>query len=170
MRRITFSRTFPYYHPKAGQPTRFVEKIWKSLWDIAATDKDKIGVIGHSEEYDSHFHPGDVGIINIHNYEPKHHTIRAGKKWKVGDKFLPVVWSGKPYRSKQIIIAPPIEVKKVWDFDVRNDAMYVGGHPVVDYIEIAKNDGLMMDDFLAWFQYPKPFDGQIIAWNENINY
>lgn len=29
---ITFSRTFPSYHPKAGQPTYFVEKFYNSLF------------------------------------------------------------------------------------------------------------------------------------------
>jgi hypothetical protein len=31
MKVITFSRTYPSYHPKAGQPTYFVEKVWSSL-------------------------------------------------------------------------------------------------------------------------------------------
>ncbi len=35
---------------------------------------------------------------------------------------------------------------------------------------IAKNDGLDIDEFMAWFKYPKPFEGQIICWNENIGY
>ena len=38
---------------------------------------------------------------------PSHDTIR--------------VWSGQPYQSKQIIIAPPIQVKKVWDFEICDD-------------------------------------------------
>lgn len=29
---ITFSRVFPSYHPKAGQPTYFVEAIYKALY------------------------------------------------------------------------------------------------------------------------------------------
>lgn len=28
---ITFSRQFPSYHPKAGQPTYFVEKVLRSV-------------------------------------------------------------------------------------------------------------------------------------------
>lgn len=28
---ITFSRTYPSYHPKAGQPTYFVEKVMNSF-------------------------------------------------------------------------------------------------------------------------------------------
>jgi hypothetical protein len=39
---LTFSRVFPAYHPKAGQPTGFVEKIWKGYYgrDIRATKRD----------------------------------------------------------------------------------------------------------------------------------
>lgn len=28
---ITFSRTFPAYHPRKGEPTYFVEKFWTSI-------------------------------------------------------------------------------------------------------------------------------------------
>lgn len=45
----------------------------------------------------------------------KEHTIRKGKRWKVGDKFSPRIWSGKPYKSKQIILAPDTEIKQVFD-------------------------------------------------------
>jgi hypothetical protein len=31
MKPILFSRFFPAYHPKKGQPTYFVEKIWAHL-------------------------------------------------------------------------------------------------------------------------------------------
>jgi hypothetical protein len=120
-------------------------------------------------------------------FEPKHHTIRAGHRWKVGDKFSPRVWSGKPYQSKQIIIAPDIEVKKVWDFEVFIDIksgydcvrlngvllhefdgneVFMGGH--LKLRTIAKNDGLEFEDFGNWFN--KTMKGQIICWNENIEY
>lgn len=106
---LTFSRVYPSYHPKAGQPTYFVEKIVKSLhWDRPHPPVDI------RADFDS-----DIYI----NVQPKHHTIRAGHRWKVGDWFRPVVWgndinpkSGRsgPYHSKQIIFAPDIQVKKTW--------------------------------------------------------
>ena len=159
---LTFSRTFPAYHPKAGQPTYFVEKIAKGLhrqgypaWDISDN-------IFSTEMY--------------YICEPKFHTIRSGNRWKVGDKFSPRVWSGVPYKSKQITIAPDIEVKKVWNFNIKKDltqsVILINGW-ILSNKElnlVAKNDGLLGSELLEWFQYPKPFSGQIICWNENINY
>ncbi len=158
---MTFSRVFPSYHPRKGEPTYFVEKIWES---IKMKDPDYISQFIWGDWLDQKF-------------EPKHHTIRAGHRWKVGDKFSPRVWSGKPYQSNQIIIAPDIEVKKQWDFDLINDKLIIGGlfHCLVSQEEkiesFAKNDGLNTTDLLDWFKYPKPCcDNQIICWNENIEY
>jgi len=141
--------------------------------------------------------------VNDSISEIKHHTIRAGSRFKVGDKFSPRVWgndinpkNGKsgPYQSKQIIIAPDIEVKKVWEFEVLDgQSMFIGGadgRQIYDYsrlsedqpqetktyFSICENDGLSADDFDEWFGYgyhkktEKTFIGQIICWNENITY
>lgn len=83
----------------------------------------------------------------------KSHTIRAGNRWKVGDKFSPRVWSDKPYRSPQIEFAPAIEVKKVFDFKVTDDGYLLNGKSLnLDGLtELAKNDGLGADDFELWF-------------------
>jgi len=159
---ITFSRVFPSYHPRKGEPTYFVEKLVQSFNQIRR--------------------PGDVpdGIFSEEIYHvvyAKNHTIRSGHRWKVGDKFSPRVWSGKPYQSKQIIIAPDIEVKNAWDFDLINDKLIIGGlfHCLVSQEEkidsFAKNDGLNATDLLDWFKYPKPCcDNQIICWNDQIEY
>ncbi len=173
---ITFSRHYQTNHQKKGEPTYFVEQIWKSLGNefveneaikIAAsfTDlrKDSISDFGAMK---------DIHFDKIMSFNPKHHTIRKGYRWKVGDKFSPRVWSGKPYVSKQIIIAPDIEIKKIWDFsrDLISDKYYLNGHEIdADKLElIAKNDGLNIEDFKAWIN--KPFLGQILCWNESINY
>lgn len=152
---IIFSTKFPSYHPRKGEPTFFVEKIFKSL----GISKDKI-----SEEFG-------------HEFNPKHHTIRAGNRWKVGDKFSPRIWSGKPYRSKTITIAPDIEVKKVWDFEMDFNGIYAVNGIYIDprkYKSLAKNDGLTEDDMFNWFMpnynKPKDFSGQIICWNKSIEY
>ena len=170
---ITFSRVFPAYHPKAGQPTYFVEKLWKSLGNLDY-QWDLVKVLQVSD------------ALNVKmpysEFEPKHHTIRAGNRWKVGDKFSPRVWSGKPYNSKQIIIAPDIEIKKIWDVKVEKEVYYNensgvnvitkisinGAHKTANYEPLAKNDGLSLDDLCDWFA--KPMIGQIICWNENIEY
>lgn len=167
MKVITFSRTFPAYHPKCGQPTFFVDKIYAG-----------IGVNG---DY-IHIPIPDVDNFLYNNdedfFEAKWHTIRYGNRWKVGDKFSPRVWSGKPYSSKQITIAPDIEVKKTWQFIIDNDCLKINGlfhSHANDFSAIksfAQNDGLAPQDLLDWFEYPKKVmkDSQIICWNESINY
>ena len=178
---LTFSRTFPSYHPRKGQPTYFVEKIWKFLWDNEKSNYNPLN--GYFQYYDAAF-PTEYFDIkeNIHQHTPKGHTIRAGHRWKVGDKFSPRVWSGKPRATKQITIAPDIEVKKVFDVNIE----ITGGIafsffidrkniPTDEVVRLAKNDGLEVNDFLNWFaDHPKKkesvFTGQIICWDENINY
>jgi hypothetical protein len=165
MRRVlTFSRTFPAYHPKAGQPTGFVEKFWTSIDSI---DINQIKL------------PNERGNFCFNKYEPKYHTIRSGNRWKVGDKFSPRVWSGKPYRSKQITIAPDTEVLKVWtveihpvftDGKVDGVDFSVNGRPFFDWDNLATNDGLSTDDLYSWFRSSLPFLGQIICWNKSVKY
>lgn len=163
---ITFSRTYPSYHPRAGEPTYFVEKMLKSLepesktWNPPYAQLLKNGLS---------LFVGDL-------IEPKHHTIRAGHRWKEGDWFSPRVWSGKPYNSKQIQFAPDIQIKKVWDFDIsgHDGKFFIDGKTLAEchifLIDIAENDGLTAADFRAWFKHPKPFSGQIICWSDTINY
>ena len=168
---ITFSRVFPSYHPRAGEPTYFVEKIINSLGlpeykRMTAHDL-------YSEDVKTTQADFLKGSCNpLFNHLPKYHTIRAGHRWKVGDMFSPRVWSGKPYRSKQIQFAPDIEIKKVWDVEFDGDGCFwifsdkERGANIL--YTVAKNDGLSLTDMMSWFN--KPFTGQIIAWNENINY
>jgi hypothetical protein len=155
---IMFSRVYPTTHPRKGEPTYFVEKFWKGLQNI-----------GFSEPvwFFSDFQGlGDVINGGIYNTVwAKKHTIRAGKRFKVGDVFSPRVWSGRPYCSKQITIAPDVKVVQTYDF-----ARYDDGEMFLNQVkitpekieELATNDGLYVDDFQKWFN--KPFEGQIICW------
>lgn len=160
---ITFSRTFPSYHPRKGEPTYFIEKIYASLADTLSGFKIPNDANKYWDWYE---------YYNCRS--PKHHTIRAGHRFKAGDWFSPRVWSGKPYRSKQIVFAPDIQVKKVWSVGIR-----IRGDFKEFYSEdcdltntsighLAVNDGLSTEDLFSWFT--RPFEGQIICWNENINY
>lgn len=166
---ITFSRTFPKGHTKAGQPTYFVEKICNSLLmallPIYTDDTPKEFLQSLSKKY----------------FLPKHHTIRSGKRWRKGDKFSPRVWSDKPYASKQIVIAPDIEIKRVVDIKIKEsgvilmdgnwfaDIRFFDNNPT-PLIELANNDGLTVDEMLSWFNN-LPFSGQILIWNDtNLPY
>lgn len=179
---ITFSRFFPAYHPKKGEPTYFVEKIFNGLVRL------KLPIKSTGLDYDAEL-----------SNEEKYHTIRSGKRWNVGDKFSPRVWSGKPYCSPMLEIAPDIEVKKVWDIKITtqnddgehdwsfieiNDKSYtVYSDEYLSQVikDVAKNDGLSTTDLFEWFRLErtknqklndedKVFDGQIICWNEQIVY
>jgi hypothetical protein len=164
---ITFSKTFPSYHKKAGQPTHFIEKVWASLVDQEIEAPElwhgwfnlNINYPFNSESFMSS--PG------------KHHTIRPGTRWKAGDKFSPRIWKDKPYRSPQIQFAPDIEIKKVWDFYIDNDGNFsIDGNILLhaDTLKLANNDGLLLEDLYEWFPVDKPINGQVICWNDNIIY
>lgn len=167
---ITFSTVFPSYHPKAGQPTRFVEMFWESIY------LDNSGWLG--EGHKEILKDFDLGLHNV--YPAKNHTIRSGNRWKRGDYFSPRIWSGKPYKSKQVIIAPDIVIEKVWDIEIWKEGIYTnagipegkGQYRLVSLADLAKNDGLSIQDLIDWFNVKegKPFRGQIISWNENIEY
>jgi len=172
MKVITFSTRFPAKHPKAGQPTYFVEKIMASLADC----------IEGWKMYD------DFVLYDWHQYynaSPKNHTVRAGNRWKEGELFSPRVWSGKPYASKQIEFAPPIQIKKIWNFKMTarlwaDECEYsINGQNLNagELITLARNDGLHVLDFMDWFSNGmaadsnrKDFEGQILCWNESVNY
>lgn len=133
MKVITFSLKFPKGHPREGEFTYFVPKIWDGR---------------------------------------KKHTIRAGHRWKVGDTFSPRHWMGKPYASKQSQFSEPITIKKIWDFDIDPlTGNYLLNGRELRYHEVkavAENDGLECSDFECWF--PKEFRGQIICWDETVEY
>lgn len=185
---ITFSRFFPAKHPRKGESTYFMERIWKEL----QTGNHRDGEYTVWSNYPRLMKDGHWQLphlwrdkMNDKNFIAKFHTIRAGNRWKVGDKFSPRVWSGLPYQSKQIQFAPDIEIKNIWTYETDILGVpSVNGFYLPEKINdtdawelLAKNDGLSLDDFISWFNcHPKKnkedksFSGQILCWNENINY
>lgn len=173
---ITFSRVFPSYHQRKGEPTNFIRSIWEGL--------DLLNLL-HTLD-DSLLEDETESFYRKNQYNPKYHTIRAGNRWKVGDWFSPRVWSGRPYNSKQIVIAPDIQIKRVFDFKIEIDNDYIcvliDDYPFyeenknlvtqIDALEtLAQNDGLSISDFKNWFRWGKKhFTGQIICWNKEIEY
>ena len=181
---ITFSRYFPKGHPQAGRPTHFPEKIVRSLgYDPGS---DQYWALLHELNSDKRFLV-DRFILSLNSFLPqgaeKLHTIRAKSvdkktgetysRWKQGDKASIRVWSGKPYNSPQIIIAPDVELVQVYDCEVPDKRFHAGfcakkgiSRSTIHFNEVAKNDGLSTKDFLDWFKYPQPFEGQILCWKE----
>lgn len=175
---ITFSIKFPANHPRKGEPTFFVEKIWQGVNLLPANPDPRL-----EEQLKNH---------DTKFYDPKWHTIRGGNRWKVGDWFSPRIWSGKPYQSRQIHFALPIQIKKIWNFELRIEQdgggdiqllyinnkeflWYEGGYNDDTLKRMCRNDGLSEGDFMDWFLiHPKlkadGFSGQILCWDESIEY
>ena len=168
---ITFSTKFPSYHPKKGSPTFFVEKFQGALYNLGV---DLSAFIKYPETHMEN---------NLWNQAPKNTTIRKGHRWKAGDYFSPRIWgndtnpkSGRigPYHSQQITFGPDTLITATWDFEIKNGNFYINkklvDHKSGTMLLVAKNDGLSFRDLTDWFKYPKPFDGQIIAWNKAVEY
>ena len=136
---ITLAKTFPAWHPRKGEPTEFLEK----------------------------FLNGQAGMSNA-----KLHTIRANyplwekriKEVQLGKAVLSIrQWSGRPYCSKQVEIAmlTAVNVVGIQKLEIIN-TWGVDRYTVLDNnllakfdvgpSELAKNDGLSLEDWLAWFK------------------
>lgn len=155
MKVLTVSRFFPAYHPRKGEPTYFVEKILRGLYELRDTVKPMMDM--------------DVWA----NCVPKRHTIRESYRWREGEWVSLRVWSDKPYKSKQIEFAQ-IQLKQVIPvtiFNVRGEmSLKISGEDKPsELIEtVAKNDGLTLEDFKAWFKSDITL-GQILCWGD-VNY
>lgn len=178
---ITVSQKFPESHPKKGQPTYFVEKIWCSLGGVQDQYRRPF------ENYKD-FKKSILWGYRMHG--DKHHTVRLGRRWKTGDMASIRVWGtdinpktnrSGPYHSKQIIIAPDVEVIvtniviscEPLNFQSMKITNIANEFTLIYSKELANNDGLELDDFENWFN-PKgkkmEIEAQIICWNKNIKY
>lgn len=171
MDRVTmFSTTFPSYHPRKGQPTYFIEKMWAGLMRV------------DSFWWGQFLPPYMQG--KYRDFAPKYHTIRPGHRYKKGDAMDARIWMDKPYRSKQRSpFESLIEISNTWDFDIINGDYSLNGcyqyaltGEGFDLTKLANNDGLNLSDFDDWFvqskEYKKTqeFHGQVICWNPHLKY
>lgn len=173
---ITFSKVFPKGHPKQGQPTHFVEQISASL-NLPLMGVNSMNFLCelNLKIPSSVLSDFDRSLISIPLDKRKNHTIRAGNRFKKGDFFSPRVWSGKPYNSKMITIAPDTEIINTWSIEI-----YPTGEIMINgkffcslcsenWYKLCKNDGLSSEDMRNWFS-KLPFKGQIICWLDNVSY
>jgi hypothetical protein len=177
---VTLSRQFPSYHPKAGQPTYFVENVWASLYR-----KVLLGIgrpIGLEKEYDSFVSTEPFSFVDKEPLRAKRHTIRIGRRWKDGDMASIRVWSGKPYNSPQIKVCEDVKVRVVnividydnkWVDIISPFVFFSLSINDVVCIKVAANDGLSVQDLLDWFQVGKKkgvVEAQIIIWGDVKEY
>lgn len=188
---IPFSTVFPSYHPEKGNPTFFVQKLWNSILGDAMAKDTFFALEERLYQLNKHlpyciFQEFRDSILKDrtkmneldYTFPPKGHTIRSGHRWKEGEMFSPRIWSGRPYGSKQIIIYDDMQVKTLWEFEIKNNLFALDGIEYDGETErhfevldtVAKNDGLGRHQLLEWFKFPAPFDGQVICWDEKINY
>jgi hypothetical protein len=168
----SFSRTFPAYHRKKTEQTFFVERILNQLKIPYRSDWYFYELVKLNPTVDERLLVAFYESLEWKFYDTKSHTIREKHHFKAGDVLIPKVWSSKPYWSKPIQFAPEINIPKVWNLEVKDQKFYKDTNEFkVDNIDLlAQNDGLLLEDFLEWFKYPKPFDGQIICWNPELKY
>lgn len=168
---ITFSRKYPSYHPRVGEPTFFVEQIYMGL-GIRIPELSMLLDINDKSKKDlvKEFHEE---LYRCSGHNAKIHTIRAGERWKVGDMFSPRVWSDVPYYSKQIIIWPDLQLKQVYKFHQDKDAIYkLDGKFLAarNYGRLAENDGLDEKDLFRWLMpnpdKPVEMNGQLLCWDD----
>lgn len=179
---ITLSKAFPSYHPMKGKPTYFALKTWLSVNDLP--DNPYKNVLEMIQDLNGgKFDMGQLKEFVLESaspqiVQPKHHTIRAAKRWKAGDKCSLRQWSDKPYNSPQIIIAPELMIARTIDFEMDLNGIYSlnGKYNVpADDWALAQNDGLTDIEMFHWFMKaydkPKAFSGQVIIWNDcNLPY
>lgn len=180
MKVLTVSRYFPAYHHRKGEPTFFMEKIWKQIKTGNSNDGTySIWTKVPRQMKDGHWQIPHLwrDQMNDDDFTQKFHTIRVGNRWKVGDWFSPRIWSGKPYASKQIEFAPPIQIKKIWEFEITDSGYFINDKKLSlsELIIVVRNDGLSVEDFESWFLYHPKKKGeitecQILCWNEKIEY
>lgn len=172
---ITFSRVFPAYHPKKGKPTYFVEQILKNIGINYFSDNylQKLCELnlGNISKGKLFFRDIEKFHLSLQEKEDeKLHTIRRGNRFSSGDYFSPRCWFGKPYSSPQIIFWEDIEVKQTHKIERDKNGSFVVNGKHENIITIAHNDGLSGDDFLDWFPIENEFNGQIICWDDEVQY
>ena len=167
---ITFSQRFPSHHVDAGKPTYFVEKFLNSL-DIDYNSLTYLDLlIKLNPELPRGLLVSFYEVLYAFIDDKKKHTIRDGNRFISGEKFSPRIWSGKPYNSKQIIIAPDQVVKT---FDIKfypSELIFINNNKFTALQDLALNDGLTEIQLKKWFKFPINFHGQIICWDPTLEY
>ena len=153
--RLGVSRKFPKGHPRAGEETKFGEKILQAIGIYCCERIDSIN--------------GEIWN-KLHtcrkNYE---YWAKVMEEVLAGEAVIEMFyWSGKPYNSTQVVFATLDKYSgcgvQHLTFDSinlceRNETpLYATVYEPFAYkfsptlIDLAKNDGLSLDDFKAWFK------------------
>lgn len=142
---LMLSKNFFGKHPRKGQPTDFKRKIF--------TNEKKHTIRGNYGYWS--------GVAREVNAKRAVLSVRQ--------------WEGMPYRSKQVEVfcftklgCQKIHIGINWLLCIDEVCSLTDKNDVKDmarWEQLAKNDGLTLEDFNAWFGN-KPFDGAIIHFTE----
>lgn len=165
---LMISRTFPATHPRKGELTNFAPKIL-SVCGVNIPYQ----AAGQNLILDTKAYYADYCFTQ--GFDPKIHTIRGNYDlWKkradkinAGEAVLSLrQWSGSPYNyaqdgSKQVefMQLEKINVQKI-EFNKFLGAFIDDTDSDVRLETLAKNDGLSVEDFKAWFhdlKYDEPY-------------
>lgn len=171
---LPFKQYFPWHTEKNPAPTYFREKILCGAgYAVGQDDDTKKEWIYKPKDYALEF------IKKVANITPKLHTIRAGNRWKAGDKIHMAYGSRtKNYQQFNKGIPELQIVKSVQSIKIKITEFEFQGKPMVlphifiddkDMIQktdvIAANDGFSsVAEFGTWFNVN--FEGQIIHWTD----
>jgi len=154
---LKFATKFPDWHPRKGQLTFFPANILYGL--IESEQISKLDFLMHLNRPHIHCPQECDAGYNL----SKGHTARKGHIFKVGDWIQPVTEDGTK-------ICPPLQLTWVRDMQIEQDMdgfeqVYLNNAPIPnnEKAELSANDGLSIEDFIAWFSR-EPFDGQLIGW------
>lgn len=156
---MIFSRKFPKHHFRAGEGTRFIEKLlvgidkrtysfiacpkcnWEGTEHAAGLRTNKVEIL-RCPKCKTILGDSDFELDSLYyqqlDFTPKVTTIRAGQFWKEGDHFSPRFWSGLPRKSKQIIIAGDFVIFKIQPIEIK--AKYVKEDPTKSGLYIRVSD------------------------------
>ena len=153
--RLGVSRNFPTTHARKGEQTWFIQAILNEL-----NNHKETLITCYDENYK------ETNILISHR---KLHTIRSNYElWAkrmaevlAGRAVIELFyWSGKPYRSKQIVFAVldknsgcGVQELDFIAYNIERPCIFGNGYAARNHIStLAKNDGLLLDDFKAWFK------------------
>lgn len=151
---LTVSKRFLSGHPKAGQETKFREKILNQMAIIEQAENcQECKDIGGGDCRTCYVPTGC-------NMEVKLHTIRDNYPYWAGvverEMLLSVrQWSGKPYHTQQetLIDIEPDKwgIQRITMIKGENGLEAFANEKSIDIDTLAANDGLSRADFEAWF-------------------
>jgi hypothetical protein len=149
---IRLSNQFPKSHPRAGQPTYFVEGL---LYSLGCPDCSGSGCRGN-ETCRSCIRNGS-GVHKLHtlrtNYDywaPRIREVQEGKAVLRAEYWPEVPYRCKPQTIWTLTAAHGVGLQKVEFID--NNLMVIDKTIIRPEIEVAGNDGLSHRDFLDWFR------------------